>query len=262
MRRLAVLAMLLAVLGVAAAGCGSGGGGSASGNDIAAAATKTARPGSLEADFSISGQGLQANGSGVFNTRATRTGQLTMNVNAAGRQIPVDTIVTGDTFYMRSPVFARALSGGKQWIKLDLAKLAQQGGIDLSSLLDASPTPTNALAYLEGASKVKKDGSESVQGAKTTHYEVTVDLERAASHAKGSVREALKQVIAQSGIKTLPLDVWLDDSGYIRKVSYAEHSGRRQPAQVTMELHDFGKPVSIKPPPSQAVVDLAQLQGQ
>jgi len=29
-----------------------------------------------------------------------------------------------------------------------------------------------------------------------------------------------------------------------------------------MELHDFGAPVSIKPPPSDAVVDLGQLQGQ
>jgi hypothetical protein len=250
----------LAVLAVLAAGCG-GGGGSASGSDIAAAATKTARAGSLEADFAISGQGIEGNGSGVFNTGAKRTGQLTMRVTAAGRQIPVDTIVTGDVFYMRSPVFAQALTGGKQWIKLDLAALAEQRGIDLSSLLDASPTPTNALAYLAGASDVKKAGSESVQGAKSTHYEVTVDLERAASHAKGSVRTSLERVISQSRIKTLPLDVWVDGRGYIRRVSYEEHSGRREPAQVTMELHDFGAPVSIKPPPSDSVIDLGQLQG-
>jgi hypothetical protein len=258
MRRLALPLLLL--LGALAAGCG-GGGGSASGDDIAAAATKTARAGSLEADFSIAGQGLAGTGSGVFNTKGTHSGQLTMTVGAAGRQISVDTIVTGDTFYMRSPVFSRALSGGKQWIKLDLTKLSEQRGIDLSSLLDASPTPTNALAYLEGASDVKKVGSQSVQGTKSTHYEVTVDLERAASHAKGSVRTALKGVISRSGIKKLPLDVWVDTAGYIRKVRYEEHSGRRQPAQVTMELHDFGAPVSIKPPPSQSVVDLAHLQG-
>ena len=40
-----------------------------------------------------------------------------------GQQIPVDTVVTGDVFYMRSPAFARTLARGKEWIKLDLAKL-------------------------------------------------------------------------------------------------------------------------------------------
>jgi hypothetical protein len=257
MRRVALIAALV-LLG---ASCG-GGGGSASGSDIARAATKSARAGSLEADFAISGRGLEGSGSGVFNTGGKRAGQLSMKVTASGRQIPVDTIVTGDVFYMRSPVFAQAVTEGKQWIKLDLAALAEQRGIDLSSLLDASPTPTNALAYLAGASDVEKVGSESVQGAKATHYEVTVDLQRAASHANGSVRKSLERVLSQSRIKTLPLDVWVDESGYIRRVSYEERSGRREPAQVTMELHDFGAPVSIKPPPSDAVVDLGQLQGQ
>jgi hypothetical protein len=157
---------------------------------------------------------------------------------------------------MRSPVFDRVLSEGKEWIKLDLVKLAQQRGVDLSSLLDASPTPANALAYLRGARDVRKVGTNTVGGVKTTHYEVTVDLERAASRATGSERTALRHVISQSKQKTLPLDVWIDGKGYIRRVSYDEHAGRQQPAQVTMELHDFGPPVSIKPPPSQSVVDL------
>jgi hypothetical protein len=258
MRRVAVLAVLALLC---AAGCG-GGGDSASGDDIARAAKKTTRAGSLEADFAISGAGLEGNGSGVFNTGDGRNGQLTMKVTASGREIPVDTIVTGDVLYMRSPVFAQAVTGGKQWIKLDLAKLAKQRGADLSSFLNASPTPTNALAYLAGARDVKKAGSESVQGTKSTHYEVTVDLQRAASRATGSEREALKRVISQSRLRTLPLDVWVDGSGYIRKVSYQEHAGRRQPAEVTMELHDFGAPVSIKPPPSDSVVDLMQrIQG-
>jgi hypothetical protein len=258
MRRVAVLAVL-AVL--CAAGCG-GGGGSASGDDIARAAKKTARAGSLEADFAISGAGLEGTGSGVFNTGDGRNGQLSMKVTASGREIPVDTIVTGDVLYMRSPVFVQAVTGGKQWIKLDLAKLAEQRGADLSSFLNASPTPTNALAYLAGATEVEKVGSESVQGVKSTHYQVTVDLQRAASHAKGSQREALERIISQSRLKTLPLDVWVDGSGYIRKVSYQEHAGRRQPAEVTMELHDFGAPVSIKPPPSGSVVDLMKrMQG-
>jgi hypothetical protein len=251
MRRLALVA-LLALLG---AGCG-GGGGSASASDIAGAAKKTARPGSLEADFKISGAGLDGSGSGVFNTGKKRSGQLTMTVTAGGRQIPVDTIVTGNVLFMRSSVFAQTLTEGKEWIKVDLVELAKRRGADLSSFLNASPTPTNALAYLAGASEVKKVGSESVQGVKSTHYEVTVDLQRAASRATGAVRASLERAISQSRLKTLPLDVWVDGSGYIRKVNYEERAGGGQPAEVTMELHDFGTSVSIKPPPSAAVVDL------
>ena len=48
-------------------------------------------------------------------------------------------------------------------------------------------------------------------------------------------------------MKNLPLEVWVDRNGYIRKVSYDEHAGRQQAAKVTMELHDFGAPVAIKP---------------
>lgn len=248
----------LAALGLLAAGCGSG---SASPDDIAKAADKTANVGSLEANFNISGQGIQGSGSGVFNTGKDRSGQLTMNVTARDpngglRQIPVDTVMTGDVFYMRSPAFAQAASQGKEWIKLDLAKLAQQQGLDVGGFLDASPTPTNALAYLAGTSDVKKVGAELVRGAKTTHYHVTSNLRQAADHARGSEKTALNRVIAQSGRKTLPLDVWVDGNGYIRKVNYLEHPGAQQAAQVAMVLHDFGRPVAITPPPKGSVVDL------
>jgi hypothetical protein len=244
-----------AAAGLLAAGCGSG---SASPGDIAKAADKTARAGSVEASFDISGQGIQGDGYGVFTT-GTRSGQLTMKVTArdpsgATRQIPVDTIVKGDVFYMRSPAFTQA-SQGKEWIKLDLAKLATQQGVTLGGFLDASPTPTNALAYLGGTSDVNKVGDELVRGAKTTHYRVTVDLRRAAERAHGSEQAALRQVIAQTKLNRQPLDVWIDRNGYIRKVNYLEHAGGRQTAQVAMELHDFGKPITVTPPPKSSVID-------
>ncbi|HSB39153.1 MAG TPA: LppX_LprAFG lipoprotein [Gaiellaceae bacterium] len=249
---------MLAAFALLAAGCG-GGGGSASPADIAQAAQKTSSTGSFEADFGISGQGLSGTGSGVFDNGDSPAGQLTMTVKAAGQQIPVDTVVTGDIFYMRSPAFARTIGRGKQWIKLDLAKLAKQRGVDLGGLLNASPTPNNALAYLGGADQVKKVGGEQVGGQDTTHYRVRVDVSKAAHQAKGSARSSLEGVRA-SGLAKLPIDVWVDANGYIRKVSYQEHAGRRQAAKVTMKLHDFGRRVSIAPPPSASVFDLTRLQ--
>jgi hypothetical protein len=256
MRRLALGAVALV-----AAGCGGGGGESASPDDIARAAAKTANTGSLEADFAVSAQGLSGSGSGVFNSRQ-RTGQAKMTLTANGRPIPVDSFVDGDLLYLRSPAFKQATTLNKQWIKLNLATLGSaQGSTDLSGILDASPSPANALAYLQGSSTVDKVGSESVGGVDTTHYSVSANLDRAAKRASGSTRDAVQGVISQSGVRTLPLDVWVDGNGYIRKVRYDEHAGRRQAAKVTMELHDFAGPVAITPPPKDSVVDLTRMVG-
>jgi hypothetical protein len=260
MRRPGLAALVLAL---ALAGCGGGGGAGLSGDQIAQAAAKTARAGSLRADFTVSGSGAKGSGSGVFNTGKNRSGRLTMDLEVNRHKSTLETIVTQDVLYMRSPVFAQAgLSGRQEWVKLDLQELARQRGIDLSSLVNASPTPTSVLGYLGGSTKSKNLGSESVRGVQTTHYRVTVDLERAASRANGTARQSIRRVIELSGLKEIPVDAWIDGQGYLRKVHWAEHTSREQAAEVTMMLHGFGPAVAIKPPPPGAVVDLLQRMTQ
>jgi hypothetical protein len=257
-RSVSVFALAFA-LALVVAGCGGGGGGTS--DQIALAASKTAKVGSIEADFTVSGAGVEGHGTGVFNTGKKGSGQLTMTVGVAGRSFKIDTVITGTVLYMRSPAFSQ-ITGGKQWVKIDLGKIARQRGINLGSLLNTSPTPTSALAYLRGSGgKVKKVGTEQVQGVDTTHYHVTVNLERAAARAKGAARDSLKRVIQLSGVKKVPVDVWIDDKDYVRKVVYETNGGRGQAARVTMELHDFGARVPIKPPPKDSVVDLMSRLG-
>jgi hypothetical protein len=260
-RGLAALVLVLAL-----AGCGGGGGGrgagSASGGSIAQAAAKSSRAGSVKTDFTVQGSGAKGIGTGVFNTGKDRSGRLTMELEVNGRKSTLESIVTGNVLYMRSPVFAQAgFAGRQEWVKLDLAKLARQRGIGLSSLVNASPTPNSVLAYLRGAGKVENRGSETVRGVKTTHYHVNVDLERAAARADAATAESIRRVIRLSGLKKLPVDAWVDDHGYLRKVKWAEHTSPQQSAQVTMELYDFGPPVEIKPPPPDKVVDLLERLG-
>jgi hypothetical protein len=258
MRRLA----MLAALALAAAGCGGGGGSSgASGDPIAKAAAKTARAGSVKADFVIAGSSLNGTGSGVFDNDAQGTGRLTLAVQSQGQSVTVDTIVAGPVLYMRSDVFRQAgLPAGKEWVRLDLAKLAQQQGVDLGSLAGSNPSPSGALAYLRGSGgEVEKVGAEKVQGVDTTHYKTTIDLERAASRATGRARESIRRVIRVSGVKRIPVEAWIDGAGYVRKVTYTEHAGRRQSSKITMELHDFGPHVAIASPPSKTVIDFQDL---
>ena len=258
MRRLAVLA----ALALAAAGCGGGGGGSgASGDPIAKAAAKTAGAGSLKADFVISGASLNGTGSGVFDNDEKGSGRLTLAVQSQGQSVTVDTIVAGPVLYMRSDVFRQAgLPAGKEWVRLDLAKLAQQQGVDLGSLTSSNPSPSGALAYLRGSNgEVEKVGGEKVGGVDTTHYKTTIDLERAASRATGRTHESIRRVIRLSGVKRIPVEAWIDGTGYVRKVTYTEHAGRRQSSKITMELHDFGPHIAIASPPSSTVIDFQDL---
>jgi hypothetical protein len=265
MRMRGAIAVLL--FAVALAGCGGGKSKQAapkpvSGELIVAAATKSTKPGSVEADFKIAGPGLKGSGSGVFNTGSSRSGQLSMKVTVRGMDVPIDTVITGNVLYMRSSVFSQlGLPANKQWIKVDLGQLAQQGGIDLSSLANTSPTPASALSYLRGASKVREIGQESIDGAETTHYKVTVDLEKAVARSDSITQEALRRVIQAGGTKTLPIDVWVDGKGFVRKVQYAQRAAGKA-VKVTMDLHDYGKPVTVKPPPSDEVVDLMHAAGQ
>jgi hypothetical protein len=262
MRRLVALGALVLL----AAGCGGGGGGGAGGagssDPVARAAVKTAKSGSVQADFTISGASLDGTGSGTFDNDARGSGRLSMAVRSQGQSVAVDTIIVGRVLYIRSPVFSQAgLPPGKEWVKLDLAKLARQRGIDLGSLLSSNPSPSGALAYLRGSNgKVEELGSsEKVQGVDTTHYKTTIDLERAAAKVSGRARASIKRVIAVSGVKRIPVEAWVDDDGYIRKVSYTEHSGKTQSADITMELHDFGPHVSIASPPKASVIDFEQI---
>jgi hypothetical protein len=249
------------------AGCGGGKSKQASpkpvsGDLIVAAAAKSTKSGSVEADFKVSGPGVKGSGSGVFNTGASRSGQLSMKVNVRGMDVPIDSVITGNVLYMRSSVFAQlGLPANKQWIKIDLGQLAQQRGIDLSSLANTSPTPASALSYLRGSSNVREVGEESIDGVDTTHYKVTVDLEKAVSRSDSITRESLRRVIQSSGKKTLPIDVWVDGKGFVRKVQYAQSAGGKA-VKVTMNLHDYGKPVTVSPPPADEVVDLMHAVGQ
>jgi len=258
-----ILGAIAGALVLVTAGCGgSGGGGNAAKptNAIEAAALKTSQIGSVRADFALSSSaGVSGTGSGVFNGK-DRSAQVTMNVTENGKQVAVDTVIVGNTIYLRSPLISARLPGGKQWVKLDLRKAAKAGNVDLGSLLSTNPTPGGALAYLQGSTAIKKLGTENVGGVPTTHYRVVVDLQKAADHASGSDKEALEQAIKSTGTTTVPADVWVDSHGYVRKIDYHLHVSGGS-GDLTMELHDFGPPVPITAPGTNEVVDLLQALG-
>jgi len=225
MRRLAPLVLLVPL----AAACGGGSKHSSSNaapvDAVKSAAQKTYAAGSealeLTANVDASGQSVALSGKGAFDTKTAR-GSLHLDVNEAPVSTTIDEILGGTAVYLRSPLLAGGLPGGKTWLKLDLAKL-HVSGIDLQSLLAQDPgAELKRLQALKSATKV---GSDQIG----THYKVQA--------ASGSISA---------------YDVWVGGDGYIHRVVVAQAS---QKVSATIDLSKFGTKVTAAPPPAAQVYE-------
>jgi len=189
----------------------------------------------LKGAVTVSGQAVTVTGDGDFQSRA---GSLHLDFNAAGLTGGIDAVLQGTDLYLKSPLFADALAKGKSWLKLDLAKAAKAHGIDLSTL--AAQDPAQTLAQLGRLTKVTEVGSEQVGGTDATHY-------------RGRLA---KSATSPGGL----YDVWVGkDDGYVHRVQYSSVLGPKQRLDVTMDLSDFGKDVTIKIPSAAETADATNL---
>ena len=211
------------------------------------------------------GNPMKITAEGAFDY-AARQGTMTMDAGSMG--VPglsgnIELVLLGDVFYMKFPP---GLLPGKSWLKIDLATIGEQSGIDLAGLQElGSNDPSNFLRFLEGAGDdAKKVGEEKVRGVDTTHYKASFDLEAAKAEAPENLRDDLDRVIEQLGKSTIPADVWVDGDGLTRRMRFVMESVGEQKASttVTQELYDFGVKVEATAPPADQVSDFGQLLQQ
>jgi hypothetical protein len=260
-----------------AVGCGSNTSTQSSKSAVVAAAAKTKQQGS--ARFAIktaaqmgaqsgAGQSFTVTGRGLFDYK-NRRGGMTLNLpampGATGGRSPTQIVFQGLVLYMKSPLFSRLMPGAdKPWVKFDLREMGQSLGANMSQLAQLGQNdPTQSLEYLKAAGHVKEEGKQTIRGVQTTHYHAVISLEKVASEAPKQVAASVKQLIAVSGTKTVPADVWIDDKGLLRRMHYAYAiSGQtlgKSKVALTMDLFDFGVSVNVKPPPQGEVTDLTKL---
>lgn len=168
--------------------------------------------------------------------------------------------------YMKFPGL-EAETGGKQWLKLDLAALMKGEGLDLAQLQAQDPTQT--LAYLESVSgDVRRLGADRVRGVETTRYSASIDLQKALDSITKGEGSAAEELLEEAGLKTLPTEVWIDGEGLLRKMalvmdlSKIPDAGGAGTATIEMEVYDYGVPVKVSVPPSSQVIDFAQMLGE
>ncbi|MFH8367462.1 hypothetical protein [Streptomyces sp. NPDC018031] len=184
-------------------------------------------------------------------------GDSVLTLTADGGRI--EQRVVDQLLYQKPP--AGQAPDGKPWIRIDLRKVAAQQRSGDQSMND--PARSASLAKAIDDKDVVKSGTATVGGVTTTRYRVRVDVAELPDGAALSKRLG----------PTLPMDLWLDDQGRIRrqqvdmalKATPRPEAGSSQrsssaPQGVTvrtvLEFSDFGTEVEADAPPASQVTDL------
>jgi hypothetical protein len=280
------------IAGAAVVACGPGGTASPAGSSsspapdpakvLDAAYTTTTNSGTAKVDLTgqigttVDGKPknvpITANGVVDFANKATD-----LNETMAGAsQDMTETRYLNGMLYQRIPSMATGLAGGKQWIAMDLNQVAaKQGNTGLGQMLASAPSdPSQILAYLTAVEgQVKTVGQDTVDGAQTTHYDATIDLDKVANLHPGAA-SATKQLEQQLGTNSLPIQLWVDQQNRVRKMSMDENIAHPVPGATTsggtattgtngqtlsigavhvsftIIMSDYGTPVHVVAPPA------------
>ena len=294
---------LLALLGVSIALAGCGGGSTIAAEPIdveqlsQAAATSAQAPSgrfelALRSAFPGLEEGFDLSAAGAFDTKADRA-EISLDLsslasvlgaffggaggtsdkipfdfgNAAGWK--VDSVLDGDVVYLRFPAIADSLPEGKTWVRVD-ASHAGKTSFGLSDLQAyTGDDPRSLLDALEAVSgDIETVGTEELRGVSTTHYRASIDPSKLDDVVPPAKRDklsgSLSELLEDSGLEEVPLDVWLDEDGLVRKFEVAvsaEPHGASDPVEssASLELYDYGSDVDIAVPPAEAVADESAL---
>ena len=148
---------------------------------------------------------------------------------------------------------------GKSWLSAapaiwGLSAVDNQSYGVLPSQLQGSPTTQSTL--LTGSKDLRLIGTETVDGARTTHYKGTVNSD-------GLIRERLDQFIQLEVSDPLTMDLWIDGDDRTKQFRMrAEHNDMLAgtgdgPLDLTVTFLDINQPMTIKAPPPKDTTPLA-----
>jgi hypothetical protein len=165
-------------------------------------------------------------------------------------------ILANDVFYFQLPT---QLATGKPWVKIDV-----DGDDPLSKALGGAlketkknSDPSQVLTQIKDAGQITGTTQENLNGKATTHYSVTVDINKAVEKLDPSLRSELEKV-AKAGVSTYPLEVWVDQESLPVRITVDTpftNPSTQQTDQVkmTLDYSDWGKAVTIAAPPADQV---------
>jgi hypothetical protein len=260
-RRGLVLVPLVVALALLTAACGSQN--VLQRNAVAAAAARTADVGSSRVAFEITatpfGRDVSVRGQGAFDYEAAR-GRLELDVSPLLSGARVEVRIVDSKLFVRTPATLAWVPGIKPWVAV-----GDRGSLDAYGLGELQQDPGQLLSLLRASStKVTKTGTVAIRGVETTRYVAQLDLTKAleanadALGLTATEREALRRVAhelrARSARQTLPVVVFVDDKGLVRRLTLRDAKG-----SLSVDFWDFGADVDVQAPPARDVSDISGL---
>jgi hypothetical protein len=215
----------------------------------------------FEMQVTAVGQGVDST-FGATGEQDLVDGTLRMTTDLGLDATRTETVVLGETIYLRSPLFELFTGDPERWVRIELEDAGQAGGLDVDALVEGNTGPAALIQQLRGAADdIEELGSEQVRGVDTRRLRVVVDTDRAIEQSPAEVREQLRAFAETSGLPaTYPMEVWIDDDALIRRVrtvvEVEDETAGPVTHETTLELFDFGLPVDIAAPDEAEVVDL------
>jgi hypothetical protein len=192
---------------------------------------------------------------------------MTMDMSSVEQGLTIRLIYLGGKIFEQLPQISQ-LYPGKSWLSLDLSGLSNASGGAGALNLGGNPAAMLRLLTQEGAT-VTPVGNSDVNGIPVKGYAVSIDSafiqkQMSAANVPAWIRQAMSKVSFQDAVQT----VFIDSSGKL--VRDAVHMvisvpSAHQPSVTvdeTLDLSDYGVPVSISAPPASQVVDFQQFLNQ
>ncbi len=182
--------------------------------------------------------------------------QAAAALEAAGQQLegdwshPTGVVIDGDAVYSQLGPMAEALGHEPDdWVRARIADVTAAGAENDALALALDPLGPLDLLY-RPVGDVALVGDDDVRGAPTHHVRATLDL----TGARAAPAASFEARLVAAGVDALPVDVWLDDAGVVRRllVSLDEAASMT----TTFDVYDVDADVTVTPPPPDAVVTL------
>ncbi|MFL6144465.1 MAG: hypothetical protein ACJ72N_21700 [Labedaea sp.] len=273
MRKITLLATGALVTALALAGCGSSGGGTAgqngnSGNSGGASVeagsslslladqvrkTSSAKQ-SVHVVMNITEGEETVKGQGDMSFGGSPAIDLTLEVPEMAELAM--RLVDG-VFYLKLP---DGLTQGKPWVKLD-TKGTDPMSQTLGSLMEQvkdNGDPTKMLEQLKDSGMITAKKSEQLAGKDTTHYSVSIDVAKSIEkQTDPKLKKLLEDSVAKSGVKQLPLEMWVDAEGLPVRITSDQPTGDAgKTGKLVVDYSDWGKPVTVTAPTAGQVGEL------